>query len=70
MSCGRFKERAWATSCGTSDWIDTRKETNCRARFEINDRMNDALREREDIVRGNLTMNANNGQTSARSWTL
>ena len=70
MSCGRSKERAWATSCGTSDWIDARKDTNCRARFEANALMSHASRESEDTVRDNLTMNANDGKTSIRSWTL
>jgi len=32
--------------------------------------MNDAFREREDNVRDNFTMNANDGKTSIRSWTL
>jgi len=32
--------------------------------------MSHAVREREDIVRDNLTMNAGDGKTSIRSWTL
>jgi len=32
--------------------------------------MSDAFREREDNVRDNFTMNANDSKTSIRSWTL